>query len=99
MAKNAASEDALGTLHNAFATYLGSLLSNPEAPPSAAELAVINAFLKNNDISCAVSATNAVGKLKEQLKGVGAPPEVTAKDKSNALDGVLDLAKYRAGNA
>lgn len=96
MAKNAASEDFLGTLHNSFAIYLNSLLTK-EGGPTAAELSVINSFLDKNDISCAVSSDNAVGRLKEQLKGVGAPAEVSDKDKTDALAGVLDLAQYRSG--
>lgn len=95
MAKNAAAEGALGTLHSTLAKVLTDAI-NAEGGAPAAILAVAAKFLKDNDITCAADKANAMGELTEAMEAARAP--VSDKDKAQALDGVLDLAQYRAGH-
>lgn len=96
MAKNAASEGALGTLHDTLARVLTTAISSEEGAP-AAILAVAAKFLKDNDITCAADKDNALGALTEAMAAAKAP--VSEADKSAALEGYLDLEMYRARRA
>lgn len=80
---SAASEDQLGLIHKQLTEWAIDLLSgnltettfdkegNPHERvlrPSAAELAVIRAFLKDNDIRAVAGEDNAVARLKKKLE-------------------------------
>lgn len=81
----AASEDALGALHNKVAEVLSKALDGQELPavedddgnvvqeavvmaPSAAVITASIQFLKNNNITCAASESNALGELERKMK-------------------------------
>lgn len=71
---NSADADKLGSLHNLMAEQFRKLLAGELKDSegatiyaTAAELSVIRAFLKDNNVTCAPSKTNALGKLQEQL--------------------------------
>jgi len=80
MSANAASESALGRLHEAVAEELlkrlkfgeviydtksGEMIQMPGCCP--ATLSVITRFLDSNDITCVADATNAIGDLQREL--------------------------------
>lgn len=65
MAKNAASEDALGELHATVATALSDAIKSGEA--SASVLAVAVTFLKNNNISADPSTNAELDELTRAL--------------------------------
>lgn len=91
---NAASEGALGELHNTLAKVLTDAVKSDGV--SASVLAVAANFLKHNNITCAPSESNAVGALQEALERQGEPDAAADSDLQDALDGVLDLEAYRA---
>lgn len=61
----AATESALGELHDALAKTLTDLVG--VETPSAAVLAVAAKFLKDNNITCAPSTDNALGELEAAI--------------------------------
>ena len=65
MAKNAASEDALGTLHSTLATILTEAIKSEEV--TAATLSVAVAFLKNNNITANASSNAELDELTRAL--------------------------------
>jgi len=74
--KTTASEDKLGIVHDLMTEVALGILRATEKcedgtvialKPSAADMAWIRAFLKDNDITCAPGQDNAIGKLKEEL--------------------------------
>jgi hypothetical protein len=78
MAKNAASEAALGTLHEIVATGLSTVIREgtpvvqegevvATAPASPAYFAAAIAFLKNNSITCSIEENAALGQLAAAL--------------------------------
>lgn len=95
MAKNAASEGALGELHATLAKVLTAALTSEGGAP-AAVLAVAAKFLKDNDISCAVSGNSAMEELDAAMKASVAPT-APADDAAlqEALNAVVDLEEYR----
>ena len=95
MAKNAATEGALGELHETLARVLTQAISEEDAP--AAILAVAAKFLKDNDITCAVDETNAMGQMKSALDRNRAPRKVEDDALTQALDSVTSLEEYRNG--
>lgn len=84
MAKNSATEDELGLLHNKVAKVMSNALevvdkaqehyleaSEPDDPPpevSAPLLGVITKFLNDNKISCVPSESAGLSDLAERLK-------------------------------
>jgi hypothetical protein len=62
----AASEGALGELHEVIARTLKDRIQSGEA--SASDLAVAVKFLKDNNISCMPTEDNAIGELEQKLK-------------------------------
>lgn len=84
MANKPASDSVLGLIHTLTAEWAISLLKgesktavvNKETGevtevtlrPSAADIAVIRAFLKDNNITCVPSDDNALGKLQRELE-------------------------------
>lgn len=87
-----ASDKRLGLIHNLTAEWALSLLDGTateevidaqgeiklrKVRPSAAEMAIVRAFLKDNNITCAPSDDNALGRLQQKLaekQGRRAPP-------------------------
>jgi hypothetical protein len=85
MARNAADEDSLGTLHRLmteqFLRLLGGKLTRPiydkegsevgeeVIHATAAELSVIRAFLKDNEITAAMDQGTALDALRQKLAG------------------------------
>lgn len=95
MAKNAATEAALGSLHETLATVLTDALKAEGGAP-AAVLAVAAKFLKDNDITCSVDESNKMGELKRELEAHGAPgPAESDATLQAALDDVVNLEEYR----
>ncbi|QWT56538.1 terminase small subunit [Stenotrophomonas phage BUCT598] len=97
--KNAAAESALGELHTLLATVMSAQLKNADLCTPAL-MSAVRAFLKDNEITCAADASNALGKLKENLAAAEAPgrapvPSVTDKDNDDALNEVLNFAEYK----
>jgi hypothetical protein len=84
MASKPASDSTLGLIHNLTAEWAISLLEGKataavvdketgevtQVPirPSAADIAVIRAFLKDNNITCVPSDDNAIGRLQKTLE-------------------------------
>lgn len=97
MSKSAASEGALGELHNTLATVLAAALKAEGGAP-AAVLAVAAKFLKDNEISCVVSKGNAMEALDHAIKDATAP-QASVEDPvlRDALDSVIDMDAYRNG--
>lgn len=65
MAKNAASEDALGLLHKKVATVLTDALDGDEV--NGAILGAAITFLKNNSITADVTHNEGLAKLSDAL--------------------------------
>jgi hypothetical protein len=73
----AASDKTLGALHEKLAIVLSSVLDGrpvadaagnvTTAPPSAAEMAVIVGFLKNNNITASAADNAGLAALREKL--------------------------------
>jgi len=114
----AASEDALGTLHDKVANTLSRLLDGTQMPdytdpeteeviqgerlePSAAILTASIQFLKNNNITCAPSEDNALGKLKQKMEERQArrKERATRTDLNHASDDMGWLGNQIGGHA
>lgn len=80
----AATEDDLGTLHNALARTLTELVGAEGTP--AAILAVAAKFLKDNNVTCTPSTDNELGELEAQLKARRERAKLTAQDKKEIGD-------------
>jgi hypothetical protein len=97
MAKTSAKEDALGTLHRLmteqFTLLLGGKLTRPiydkegnkvgdeTLTATAAELSVIRAFLKDNEITAAMDEGSALDQLRKKLaEGGQSGKALTAQD-------------------
>lgn len=97
MAKTAASEAALGTLHRLMAEQFNRLLAGELKKDildkegnkvgeevlmaTAAELSVIRAFLKDNEITVAPNQGDALDKLRQRLAdGVQGRPAMPVAD-------------------
>jgi hypothetical protein len=97
MAKTSANEDALGTLHRLmteqFLLLLGGKLTRPifdkegretgkeTLTATAAELSVIRAFLKDNEITAAMDEGSALDQLRQRLaQGGQGGKALTAQD-------------------
>ena len=87
----AATESALGDLHDALAKTLTDLVG-VEAP-SAAVLAVAAKFLKDNNITCTPATDNALGELEAQMQAKRNRAKLTSKEKDElrAVGGVEHL--------
>jgi hypothetical protein len=87
----AASDKALGDLHSKLATVLSSVLDGREDAdgiklnPSAAEMAVIVTFLKNNNITADASDNAELAALRDKLAQ-------KRKDRKASLAGLQDAA-------
>lgn len=104
----AASEDALGELHEKVARTLtdmldGQIIGETEdeetgekkpvvLPPSAAVLTASIQFLKNNAITCAPSKGNAMGELAEAAKRRAEKREARKMTKAEAVQAQKDMA-------
>lgn len=75
----AATEDKLGTLHDALAEVLTNAVKAEGTP--AAVLAVAAKFLKDNNITCSPSGDNALGDLEAALRAKRERTKLTAQDK------------------
>lgn len=71
----AAKSKTLGTLHELFAQYFVNLMQNPRLdehgvalPMPAAELAVIRAFLKDNNVTADPDAANDVKDVANEAR-------------------------------
>lgn len=71
----AAKSKTLGTLHELFAQYFVNLMANPRLdedgrplPLPAAELAVIRAFLKDNNVTADPDATDDVKEVANEAR-------------------------------
>jgi hypothetical protein len=85
MSKTAASEDSLGTLHRLMTEQFTKLLNGELTRPTfnkdgergedevivatAAELSVIRAFLKDNEITASMEEGTALDQLRQKLAG------------------------------
>ena len=69
-----ASIKALDKLHDAITSYYGELIGgavgNEEERLTSGELAAINAFLKNNNITADVMESSPMQSLQASLKGL-----------------------------
>lgn len=72
-----ASMDKLNSLHDLLANYYSEILQGGD-DLSSGELAAINAFLKNNDITATAIESDAVGTLQNSIANILAEQ---AKDK------------------
>lgn len=63
----AAPENVLGGVHEAIATRMLARLADPDADISAAEMSNMLKFLKDNNITCAPAADNALGEMEAML--------------------------------
>ncbi len=80
MAKKA-SVDKLNALHDLLATYYSELLSEAIEDGevlSSGTLAALNAFLKNNDISCDIIESEPMADLQAKFRALIESDEVVA---------------------
>lgn len=91
--KKAASEDKLGLIHDLTAEWALTVLAGRDKIvkdeegketvvkelPSAAELAVIRAFLKDNDITCAPGGDTKLEELRRKIAESRAPKPATGE--------------------
>ena len=98
MSKTAATEGALGELHNTIATVLTAAVKGTDV--SASVLAVAVKFLKDNDITCVVGKDNKLGELEEAVAASAAPSDpITDPVLQDALNQVVSMDAYRNGTA
>ncbi|UNY50217.1 terminase small subunit [Stenotrophomonas phage vB_SmeS_BUCT700] len=98
MAKTSAAESALGELHTTLAQVMSIQLKNADLCTPAL-LNAVRGFLKDNEITCRVDESNALGELERDLANATAPNALPAAasdaDNEAALAEVLQMSKYR----
>lgn len=94
--KNAATEALMGQLHAAMVTNITTKVLAGTA--TAAEMAVAAKMLKDSNITAAIDANNAMGKMSDALSRSRAPADpVGQKTLDAALDAVVSMEEYRNG--
>ncbi len=96
----AASSDRLGSLHDAFTRYWEHRLEVSElsmdderwVPFTAADAAVVRAFLKDNNITAEPGGDKDLARLGERLKG-----ELKGQVDDKELNAIMDDAKLYMG--
>lgn len=96
----AASSDRLGSLHDAFTAYwehrleVSKLDMDDErwVPFTAADAAVVRAFLKDNNITAEPGGDKDLARLGERLKG-----ELKGQVDDKELNAIMDDAKLYMG--
>lgn len=93
----AASSAELGSLHQLFTTYWMDMMSRTDedgrkVPLSAAEAAVLRAFLKDNNVQAEVDTGKELGELGRELRAATQGTVTEAE-----LDAIMSDFQQRAG--
>lgn len=89
----AATEKALGALHEAVAMFLADRIAGGEA--SASDVSNAIKMLKDNNITCAPGGDNAIDNLEQALSAARGVSPVDRKDLDAAL-AAMDFGDTRA---